>query len=137
MAGSNYIVRARKDIDGSPLLIVTFNVEYEVLLNKDRFEDLHKSVVRYADGVSGEKLATEEFQFWDVELKRLGGLRNSLGELPAYALMNIETKQNPIPRGLLHQILTDFEANTSKNINVFVTGHVVAPATQDTRTPLA
>ncbi|WP_410952976.1 hypothetical protein [Pseudomonas sp. S1(2024)] len=122
MADANYRIKVRRDVNGSPLLIVTFDVQYEVLLNQDRFQNLTKSVVKYSDGVEGEKLTQEEFLLWGDELQRMLEFKNSMSELRPYAMMELETKPSSIPRGLLHQILTHYEENTTKPIHIFITG---------------
>lgn len=55
MSDATYRIKARKNINGKPLLIVTFNVDYEVLLDQERFEQLSSTVVKYSDGVEGER----------------------------------------------------------------------------------
>lgn len=122
MVDASYKIKLRRDISGTPLLLVTFDVQYEVVLNQDRFQSLSNSVVKYSDGVKDEKLTQEDFLLWGDELKRMWDFRNSMGELPPYAMMDLETKPSPIPRGLLHQILTDYEKNTTKPIHIFITG---------------
>lgn len=122
MADAAYRIKVKRDINGTPLLVVSLHVEYEVVLDSDRFTELHRSAARYADGVEGQKLTQEEFRLWEEELRRMGQFRNSLGELPSYALEALETKPCRLPRGLVHQILTDFENNTSKSVNIFATG---------------
>ncbi|TCV62708.1 hypothetical protein [Pseudomonas fluorescens] len=122
MSDATYRIKARKNINGKPLLIVTFNVDYEVLLDQERFEQLSSTVVKYSDGVEGEKLTSEEFRLWGDELKRMWAFRNSMGELPPYAQMELETKPSVIPRALLHSILTSYEETTKQPVNIFVSG---------------
>lgn len=48
--------------------------------------------------------------------------RNSMGELPPYAQMELETNPSVIPRALLHLILTSYEETTKQPVNIFVSG---------------
>lgn len=123
MSDATYRIKARLDGNKKPLLIVNFQVEYEVVLDADRFNNLHSTVVQYSDGVKGEKLTADEFRLWDDELKRIANLRNQLAELDPYYLNELELKPSSIPRGLLHQILTTYEENTKSVINIFSSGN--------------
>ncbi|KAB0507752.1 hypothetical protein [Pseudomonas moorei] len=124
MSDATYKIITRDDSGGAPLLIVKFQVEYEVILNADRFTELQKTVAQFSDGVTGDKLTPEETLLWEDELRRIGSYRNAIGELAPYQFMELETKPKTIPRGLLHQILTTFEENAKSEIRLFVTGSV-------------
>jgi hypothetical protein len=124
MSDATYRIITRRDAGGSPLLIVKFLVEYEVILNSDRFTQLRETISTYADGVLGNKLTPEETRLWEDEFRRMGSFRNSIGELAPYESMELETKPKAIPRGVLHQILTTFEENANSEIRLFVTGSV-------------
>ncbi|MGF6595272.1 hypothetical protein [Pseudomonas sp. 2835] len=76
----------------------------------------------FKDGVQGEKLTSEEFKLWENELSRMNALRNLIGELDPLFFNELETRPSPIPRGLLHQILTTYEENAKSKVNVFITG---------------
>ncbi|WP_409286761.1 hypothetical protein [Pseudomonas guariconensis] len=122
MSDVTYRIKSRSSIDGKPLLIVSFNVDYEVLLDTDRFEQLSSTLTTFADGVKGEKLTREEYRLWDDELKRMFGFHNAMAELPPYAKMELETKPSNLPRALFNSILAHFEENKEQQVNVFVTG---------------
>ena len=122
MSDATYRIKTRVDANGSPLLIVNFQVEYEVVLDTERFTEVHNTVGQYAEGMNNEKLTTEEFRLWEDELKRMVNLWNQLGEMNPYILGQLETKPSSIPRGLMHKILTTYEENTKSRVNIFTTG---------------
>lgn len=122
MGAASYKVKVRQDINGRPLLIVTFDVQYELILNQERFESLHRSVERFAEGIDNEQLTKEEFLLWTDELNRMVNFKNQVSELPPYIFLQLEPKPSPIPSGLLYKILSDYESNTRQPLNIFISG---------------